>query len=103
MREAGWEYCQCIAVGLAFDIAGADKKLESIAMKEGTSVSEIFRRAIDAYNSNIATDIIDPELLNLVSARVKTALADTKKINQKLQNSLKTLDHDQRLSKLESF
>ena len=79
------------------------KKLESIARKEGTSVSEIFRMAIDAYNSNIAADIIDPELLNLVSARVKTALADTKKINQKLQNTLKTLDLDQRLSKLESF
>ena len=67
------------------------------------SVSEIFRMVIDAYNSNIATDNIDPELLNLVSARVKTALADTKKINQKLQNTLKTLDLDQRLSKLESF
>ena len=79
------------------------KKLESIARKEGMSVSEIFRMAIDAYNSNITTDIIDPELLNLVSARVKTALADTKKINQKLQNTLKTLDLDQRLSKLESF
>jgi hypothetical protein len=77
--------------------------LESIARKEGTSISDIVGKAIDAYNSNIATDIIDPELLNLVSARVKTALADTKKINQKLQNTLKTLDLDQRLSKLESF
>ena len=70
------------------------KKLESIARKEGTSVSEIVRRAIDSYNTDIATDIIDPELLNLVSARVKEALADTKKIRQKLNNTLKALNID---------
>ena len=70
------------------------KKLENIARKENMSVSEIFRMAIDSYNTDIATDIIDPELLNLVSARVKEALADTKKIRQKLNNTLKALNID---------
>ena len=79
------------------------KKLAGIARKEGTSIADIVRTAIDEYNPDISTDIIDPKLLDLVSARVKEALADTKKINQKLQNTLKTLDLDQRLSKLESF
>jgi hypothetical protein len=36
-------------------------------------------KAIDAYNPEIPTDINEPELLDLVSARVKEALSDTKK------------------------
>lgn len=63
------------------------KKLESIARNEGTSVSDIVRRAIDAYNSDVPAVIIDPDLLDLVSARVKEALADTKKLRQKLDNT----------------
>jgi len=70
------------------------KKLESIARKEGTSIADIVRTAIDEYNPDISTDIIDPKLLDLVSARVKEALADTKQIRQKLNNTLKALNID---------
>ena len=70
------------------------KKLAGIARKEGTSIADIVRTAIDEYNPDISTDIIDPKLLDLVSARVKEALADTKQIRQKLNNTLKALNID---------
>jgi len=70
------------------------KKLAGIARKEGTSIADIVRTAIDEYNPDISTDIIDPKLLDLVSARVKEALVDTKQIRQKLNNTLKALNID---------
>jgi hypothetical protein len=67
------------------------KKLETIASKEGISVADIERRAIDEDNSDIPAVIIDPEYL--VSARVKDAVADTKE-NKKKNSTHKPLNID---------
>jgi hypothetical protein len=72
-----------LAVALDAPLVLAPGDITLLHRKEGTSVAGIARKAIDAYNSDIPSDTNDPKLLDLVSTRVKEALADTKKINQK--------------------
>ena len=69
------------------------KKLDRIARNEGTSVAEIVRVAIDAYDPGTApfTELGAPELMDLVSTRLKEAIASTKKANRKIDNALKKL------------
>ena len=69
------------------------KKLDRIARDEGTSVAEIVRVAIDSYNPDIApfADLDAPELLDLVSTRLKEAIASTQKANRKIDRTLKKL------------
>jgi len=69
------------------------KKLDRIARDEGTSVAEIVRVAIDNYNPDIApfADLDAPELMDLVSTRLKEAIASTQKANRKIDRTLKKL------------
>ena len=69
------------------------KKLNRIARSEGTSVAEIVRTAIDTYNPNhsILADLAAPELMELVSARLKEAIASTQKANRTIDKALKKL------------
>ena len=69
------------------------KKLDRIARSEGTSVAEIVRVAIDNYNPDNApfADLKAPELMDLVSTRLKEAIASTQKANRKIDSALKKL------------
>ena len=69
------------------------RKLDRIARDEGTSVAEIVRVAIDTYDPNIEpfADLDAPELMDLVSARLKEAIASTQKANRKFDRVLKGL------------
>ena len=69
------------------------KKLDRIARNEGTSVAEIVRVAIDNYNPDNApfADLNAPELMDLVSTRLKEAIASTQKANRKIDSTLKKL------------
>ncbi len=69
------------------------KKLNRIARSEGTSVAEFVRTAIDTYNPNISilADLAAPELMELVSARLKEAIASTQKANRTIDKALKKL------------
>jgi hypothetical protein len=69
------------------------KKLDRIARDEGTSVAEIVRVAIDNYDPDIApfAELEAPELMDLVSTRLKEAIASTQKANRKIDSTLKKL------------
>ena len=67
------------------------KKLELLAQREKTSAADMVRKAIDAYDPNNPKDIDESELLELVSARVKEAIADTQKTRGSLAKTLKSL------------
>jgi len=66
------------------------KKLDRLARDEGTSVAEIVRTAIDAYDPDTAifADLDAPELMELVSTRLKEAIASTQKTNQAIDKAL---------------
>jgi len=67
------------------------KKLELLAQREKTSAADMVRKAIDAYDPNNPKDMDESELLELVSARVKEAIADTQKTRSSLAKTLKNL------------
>jgi non-homologous end joining protein Ku len=68
------------------------KKIQELARIEGTSAAEIVRQAIDAYDPNKVEDMDAPELIQLVSNRLKEAIAATKHANRKVSRVLKTLN-----------
>ena len=69
------------------------KKLNRLARDEGTSVAEMVRVAIDSYNPDKAAvaDLDAPELIELVSERLKEAITSTKKANRTINKTLKKL------------
>ena len=69
------------------------EKLDRIAQDEGTSVAEIVRTAIDRYDPDTSpfSDLDAPELMALVSARLKEAIASTRKANRAIDKTLKQL------------
>ncbi len=69
------------------------KKLNHLARDKGTSVAEMVRVAIDSYNTDMATvaDLEASELMELVSKRLKEAIASTKKANRAINKTLKKL------------
>jgi len=71
------------------------KKLDRIARDEGTSVAEVVRVAIDRYEPNIAAfaDLDSPELMDLVSTRLKEAIVSTQKANRNIDSALKKLSN----------
>jgi len=66
-------------------------KLEDISRAEGVSATEIVRRAIEAYDTNDADEMDAPELMALVSRRLKETIADTRKTRRRLSKTLKKL------------
>jgi hypothetical protein len=67
------------------------KKLELLAQQEDTSAADMVRKAIDAYNPDIPADVRESELLDLVAAKVKEALADTQKTRKALSKTITKL------------
>jgi hypothetical protein len=67
------------------------EKIEIMAKKQKTSAAHLVRAAIDAYNPDIPIDMKESELLELVSARVKEAIADTEETRKRLGATLQKL------------
>jgi predicted DNA-binding protein len=72
---------------------GQIQKLDRLAKDEGTSAAEIVRNAIDTYDPNMApfVELDAPELMELVSTRLKEAIASTQKANRTIDKTLKKL------------
>ena len=70
---------------------GQASKLEQLAKQQRGSAAQIVRDAIDAYNPDIPSDMKESELLELVSLKVKEALADTIKTRNRLEQTLSKL------------
>ncbi len=66
-------------------------KVEKIAKEKGTSATEVIRQAIDAYDPAGAANNEAPELMELVAARLKDAIASTRKANKVVTKALKSL------------
>ena len=69
------------------------KKLSRLARDEETSVAEMVRVAIDSYNPDVPAiaDLDAPELMALVSKRLKEAISSAKKANRTIGKALNRL------------
>jgi hypothetical protein len=69
------------------------EKLNRLAKNEGISVAAMVRAAIDTYNPDAAViaDLDAPELMELVSERLKEAITSTQKVNRAVSNTLMKL------------
>jgi adenylate cyclase len=67
------------------------KKIELLAKKQNKSAAEMVRNAIDAFNPDVSMDMKESELLDLVSARVKEAISNTRETRNRLQTTLEML------------
>jgi hypothetical protein len=69
------------------------EKLNRLAKDEGISVAAMVRLAIDTYNPDAAAiaDLDAPELMELVSERLKEAITSTQKANRAVSNTLMKL------------
>jgi len=67
-------------------------KVDQLAQQQGTSSAQIVRLAIDAYDpDNQITLEEEKELMSLVSARLKEAIADTRATRERLDKTLNEL------------
>lgn len=66
-------------------------KLSSLAASEKKSEAEIVRLAIDAFEPRGLDDMSSNELMELISQRLKEAIYSTKKANEVVSRTLKTL------------
>ncbi|RTZ74543.1 MAG: hypothetical protein DSZ00_04075 [Gammaproteobacteria bacterium] len=71
------------------------KKVKRLASVQGTSAAEIVRRAIDAYELEQPERLEEPELLQLVSRRLKEAIASTRRANRKVSRALEALSREE--------
>ena len=69
------------------------EKLATIAFEQKTSSAEIVRLAIDAYDPDMDVDI--PELMALVSERLKEAIQSTQLANQHVADTLNKIESRQ--------
>ncbi|MDH5629185.1 MAG: hypothetical protein OEY96_03415 [Gammaproteobacteria bacterium] len=67
------------------------KKLERLASSRGSSAAEVVRLAIEAYEPD-GESMDLPELMDLVSGKLKAAIASTQNANVKISNTLQMLD-----------
>jgi len=70
------------------------KKIKRLASVQGTSAAEIVRRAIEAYELEQPETLEEPELLQLVSRRLKEAISSTRRANRKVSRALETLNRE---------
>ena len=68
------------------------EKLSALSTTEGKSEAEIVRLAIDAFEPENAYNMNAPELMELVSQRLKEAVISTKKASKVVSETLKNLD-----------
>ena len=70
-------------------------KVDRLAKKQGTSSAQIVRLAVEAYNPEQDRQSIEEnELMELVSTRLKEAIADTRSTRKKLDATLSRLGSD---------
>jgi len=68
------------------------KKMETLAKRENASVAELVRMAITAFDpDNTFSNMEESEMLSLVSANVKEALAETRRTRKHLDQTLEKL------------
>lgn len=70
------------------------EKLSALSASEGKSEAEIVRLAIDAFEPADTQELNAPELMTLVSQRLKEAIRSTKKANKAVAETLNTLDRE---------
>lgn len=68
------------------------RKVEKLAKSSGTSAADIVRQAIDSYDPERVGDMEAPELMKLVSQRLKESILATQHTNKKVAKALKLLD-----------
>ena len=68
------------------------EKLRVLAEAEKTSASEMLRRAIDAFDPNVAADMNESDLLELTRVRVKEAIKDTIATRKRAEATLKEIE-----------
>lgn len=68
------------------------RKIKKLATIRGTSAANIVRQAIDAYDPHGAKEMEAPDLMNLVSEKLKEAIVVTKRANHKVAIALKSLN-----------
>jgi molybdopterin/thiamine biosynthesis adenylyltransferase len=69
------------------------EKIKVLADKQKTSAAEVVRMAIDAFNPDVLHvpvefELSESELFDLVSARLKEAIADTQETQKRLRKTL---------------
>ncbi len=67
------------------------EKLKLVASAQGSSVTEVVRKAIDAYDPTGAETMEAPELMELVSEKLKEAIKSTKHANAVVSKTLKSI------------
>ncbi len=67
------------------------EKLSSLSLSEGKSEAEIVRLAIDAFEPKSADNMNAPELMELVSQRLKEAISSTKRANSVVSKTMDNL------------
>ncbi len=70
---------------------GQIDKIQTLAEQQQTSAANIVRLAIEAYHPDVPAEIKESELFDLVSARVKEAIKDTRATRKQLQATLNAL------------
>lgn len=69
-------------------------KLEMLAKNGHISASEVVRQAIDSFDPQQPDNMDAPELMALVSTRLKQAIDSTQKANKKIKTTLSLLSHE---------
>jgi predicted DNA-binding protein len=67
------------------------RRLEQLAARRGTSASEIVRQAINSFDVNDAEAMQSPDLMELVSERLKDAIKSTRQAQRAVSRSLQAL------------
>ncbi len=67
------------------------KRLERIAAERGTSASEIVRQAINSFDTTSSEALESPELMDLVSKRLKEAIKATRNAHKAVSSTLQSL------------
>ena len=67
------------------------KRLERIATERGTSASEVVRQAIDSFDASTSEAMESPELMELVSKRLKEAIKATRNAHKAVSSTLQSL------------
>lgn len=68
------------------------KKLETVANRRQSSVAEVVRNAIDYFDPEDGSTPESAELLEIVSKKLKEAIADTQKTRRRLNQALKKIE-----------
>jgi len=67
------------------------RRLEKLAKDQGTSASDIVRQAIDTYDERSANAMSAGDLNELVAARLKDAIRETRRARRQVSKTLRTL------------